>query len=229
MSNNDQQRRGPTRGYDSSAQVQVLEAKVEMLITALAEIKDQVRTIADTVNILRMLDVQMKQQGEDQKRFLKSLEDMQARLVKSEESITATLNDSIRELGEELAAIKSRVDTVDGDLKDRVSFIKGASWVFSLLGVALYGLLLFMAKGYIENGEKSSEFIQKLQNLKIEENIDYIHRMRVLELEGHLRPSSTQTGEPKVVPPVLDLNAAKLRRMQGGESQRNGPTVRDSL
>jgi len=153
---------------------QVLHARQEMLFESFAEVKRVLKTVEETVAIFRVFDMQIKQQGLDMDRLTRVVDDLHQRLNDMGPMVEKSINVVRADLSEEIEKAQTTANEVGSKVSNKLSWIQGAVAAVTFLGAIMYGFGVWWGGRYvdiIENGDR------------------YIHTLKTLQAEEHLRSS----------------------------------------
>lgn len=168
--------------HDPSSRFRVVHMKIDMVTTALVEVKSALQRLEDSVGVLKLLDVQFQAQKTERERLQRLLEDLDEALGKLRSKLEEELSDSISDLKVLMANLEHRLEakiqTTSTDLEalersyDRkIAFANGAIAAVTLLGVAMFTVLSFIGNRYIDAIDKTDEFRRTMEVLKLEDHL----------------------------------------------------------
>jgi hypothetical protein len=143
-------------GASKDETVAVLKVKVDILTETIGEIKNALKRIEEIVGVIRIIEVQSKQQSKD---FDNLTATVQA-LSKSVEEVEVAINNSIQEgdyntaeaaklalqeVSKKLKDVSEKLDNLEKDWKEKYNFGRGVWWVISLIAGTVIAALMYVA------------------------------------------------------------------------------------
>lgn len=165
--------------------VNVMHARIQMLFEAFREVKSLLKGIEETVGIIKVFDLQIKQQSSDFSRLEDAVRDYRRHLEQEVTNLEGKISAAKAAMQEDLDAVTTDGLSTKNELDKRVSFMQGVVAAVSILGAVLYGGGVWMANRYIDT---------------VDEQDRYIHTLKTLDAEQHLRDAMA---EP---PPKYELD-----------------------
>lgn len=147
------------------------QARVDMLFDAFDEVKETVKAIAETVSIIRVFDHQIKQHDRDFQRFENDLREIRTRVEESQRTMLSAIKQVEKDTMEAVEAVEQTANTAKNNLHGKVSYVQGAIAAVSLLGALLYAILVWWGSKYIEIADENSRYIHALKTLGAEEHL----------------------------------------------------------
>lgn len=198
-----QQRDNSGRG-NSPPDPYVMQAKIDMLFDALVEVKQVLKSIDETVAMIRVYDHQIKQQAENFSRLETDVREFRTRN-----------EDLIRDLEKQIADVSARanqdnddavelIGTVKGSVENKVSYVQGAVAAVSVLGAILYAFSIWWGSRYIDMTDGHEKYIQTLQTL---------------HAEDHLRESMARPKVPTYVTPRIPVEDISSSAANGSSEE----------
>lgn len=151
--------------------VRVMQAKIEMLFSALDEVKSIVKSVAETVAVIKVFDLQIKQQGEDQDRLELSLKGMEQKAHNLERRLSDAIEDLQSDLSRDIEDASKTAKDVKSTVDTQVAYLKGALAAITFLGAILYGLIVWQGGKYVDTIEATDRFIHTIDTLKVEDHL----------------------------------------------------------
>ncbi len=184
-------------GEDQATDVRVLHARQEMLLNAFAEVKGVLKSVEETVAIFKVFDLQIRQQGLDQERLERIFGELSKRVSDMEHSLEKRISEVHDDLSEEVDKVSVATDTIQNRVANKLAWVQGAVAAVTFLGAIMYGFGVWWGGRYVET---------------IEDNDRYIHTMKTLQAEEHLRDSLGDKGKKVVLDedPVVTRKGRRL-------------------
>ena len=179
----------------------IAQARVDMLFDAFDEVKETVKAIAETVSIIKVFDHQIKQHGQDFMRLESDLRETRTKLVESERNLLAAIRQVETDTKAAIETVEEAADNTEGKLRSSLSYVQGAVAAVTLLGALLYAIGVWWASRYID---------------MTDENTQYIHALKTLGAEEHLRDRLTRP------PNTVRLDAAPVVRYPDDPASAGG-------
>lgn len=188
--------------------IYVMQARIQMLFEALREVKSLLKSIEETVGLIRVFDVQIKQLGSDFSRleidvreYKRDLEDLELRLG-------VDIAEVKKMVKEETDKAKDVAGTTRTAIESKVSYVQGI-----IAAVTVLGALVYAAAGW---------WVSRYTSMTDDHN-KYIHTLQTLDAEDHLRQSMAKP------PTRYDLDTKPKVVGEGGEKmQRSEESKEDT-
>ncbi len=151
--------------------VHVMQARIEMLFEALGEVKTLLKSLDETVSLIRVFDMQIKQQGGDVSRLELDVREYKRNMDALENQIRSDVAEVKRLSSDESDRIKEIAESTKNTLQSKVSYVQGALAGISVLGAILYGATVWFGSRSLEMLEGHDRYVQTLQTLHAEEHL----------------------------------------------------------
>lgn len=158
-------------GGPAPPDVHVMQAKIEMLFTTFQEVKSVLKSIEETVSILKVFDLQLKQMGGDLARLEDDVRMYSNKLEDIEAEIEAAVKESEDRLQQQVTAAKTTAEDTKNALQSKVSYVQGAVATVALLGALLYAVAIWWGSRVLDTTEDNERYINILKTLEAEQHL----------------------------------------------------------
>lgn len=185
----------------------VMHARIQMLFEALREVKSLLKGIEDAVGIIKVFDLQLKQQNEEISRLETAIREYRSVLNTEVQKLEEDIRNSRAAATKDLDEVKSNAAGTKSELDKRVSFVQGIIATVSVVAAVAYSFAVWSGGRLID---------------MTDEHDRYIHTLKTLDAEDHLRKALS-------APSRIDLEVKPVVRSPSQRDNAQGEDVKEDV
>ena len=176
----------------------VMQARIEQLYQAIADVKTLLRNVEETVSVIKVFDLRIQQQSLDLTRLETDVREYKRLIEDLEERLDSEIEDAKTEASAKIGKVSTLASNTKSTLDRKVSYVQGALAAITALGAILYVIAVWWGSRYIDKADDSER---------------YIHTLRTLDAEQHLKDSMGNVEREKVDPQPKVVEPEKPRKL----------------
>lgn len=180
-------------GCTKETTIALLQTRVDILTTTIAEIKDSVRRIEEAVGIIRIIELQAKQQNKELEGLTVSLRSLEGELKQADKDLDSIIEDTQSENSKATSTLSTKLSNHVEEWKEKYNLLRGI-WIGVTAVFSLVGFLFWLQ---IQDSFR-----------KIEDSSSFIQTIKTLDIEKHLKEAHSATQPVQSPQPVIQHNGS---------------------